>query len=58
MWVTDLKLWFKSVDNDKRQQTTKIPILLDLLEPSIQSFYKKDKVYEFSHFYFENKIHK
>ena len=35
MWVTDLNLQFKSVDNEERQQTTKILILLDLLEPSI-----------------------
>ena len=43
MLVTDLKVRFKSVDNDKPQQTMESPILLDLLEPSIQSLCKKKK---------------
>ena len=52
MWVTDLKAWFKSVDNDERRRTTEIPILLDPLEPSILLFCKNEEVYEFSQFLF------
>ena len=50
MWVTDLKLRCKSVDNDERRQTTEIPIL------SLQYYHfaNKDEVSVFSLFYFEH----
>ena len=58
MWVTDLKVRYKSVDKDERRHTTEIPILLDPLAPSILSFCKKTRRSEriFTLFYFENKV--
>ena len=54
-----LKVRFKSVDNDKQRQTTEIPILLDPFTAfNTIILKKKDEVYEFHIFIFENKVHK